>query len=127
LETAALDTPNRVAVFITDAPAKRAPTICLRWNSGVSHFVELSYESLLNAIYNALTLALHSVNKQNIYNYKFFQCSQHKQFHSYIVARSVSFILSISCMCYWCLQRFCIKKQDGIEYFPKSQFPTQIL
>jgi hypothetical protein len=28
LETVALDTPNNVAVFVTDAPAKRAPTIC---------------------------------------------------------------------------------------------------
>jgi hypothetical protein len=28
LETVALDTPNNTAVFVTDAPAKRAPTIC---------------------------------------------------------------------------------------------------
>jgi hypothetical protein len=28
LQTVALDTPNDVAVFVTDAPAKRAPTIC---------------------------------------------------------------------------------------------------
>jgi hypothetical protein len=28
LETAALDTPNNVAVFATDAPAKCTPTIC---------------------------------------------------------------------------------------------------
>jgi len=28
LETAALDTPNKVAVLVTDAPAKRTPTIC---------------------------------------------------------------------------------------------------
>jgi hypothetical protein len=28
LETVALDTPNNVAVFVTDAPAKFAPTIC---------------------------------------------------------------------------------------------------
>jgi hypothetical protein len=28
LETVALDTPNNVAVFVTDAPAKRTPTIC---------------------------------------------------------------------------------------------------
>jgi len=27
LETAALDTPNKVAVLVTDAPAKCAPTI----------------------------------------------------------------------------------------------------
>jgi hypothetical protein len=28
LKTVTLDTPNNVAVFVTDAPAKRAPTIC---------------------------------------------------------------------------------------------------
>jgi hypothetical protein len=28
LETVALDTPNNVAVFVTYAPAKPAPTIC---------------------------------------------------------------------------------------------------
>ena len=28
LENAALDTPIKVAVLVTDAPAKRAPTIC---------------------------------------------------------------------------------------------------
>ena len=28
LETAALDTPNKVAVLVTDAPAKCAPTMC---------------------------------------------------------------------------------------------------
>jgi len=27
LETAALDTPNKVAILVTDAPAKRAPTM----------------------------------------------------------------------------------------------------
>jgi hypothetical protein len=28
LETAALDTPNKVAILVTDAPAKSAPTTC---------------------------------------------------------------------------------------------------
>jgi hypothetical protein len=28
LETAALDTTNKVAVLVTDVPAKRAPTSC---------------------------------------------------------------------------------------------------
>jgi len=28
LETAALDTPNKVAILVTDAPAKRATRIC---------------------------------------------------------------------------------------------------
>jgi hypothetical protein len=33
LETVALDTPNNVAVFVTDASAKRAPTIFQNWTS----------------------------------------------------------------------------------------------
>ena len=33
LETAALGTPNKVAVLVTDAPAKRQPTICPLWKS----------------------------------------------------------------------------------------------
>ena len=33
LETAALYTPNEVAVLVTDAPAKRALTICPLWKS----------------------------------------------------------------------------------------------
>jgi hypothetical protein len=41
LETAALDTPNKVGVLVTDAPANRTPIIC-----------------------KALTPALHSVNRQ---------------------------------------------------------------
>ena len=47
LETAALNTPNKVGVLVTDAPAKRTPTIC-----------------------KALILALHSVNKQK-YNERY--------------------------------------------------------
>ena len=33
LETAALDTPNKVAVLVTDAPTKCTPTICPLWES----------------------------------------------------------------------------------------------
>jgi len=44
LETADLDMPNKVAVLVTDAPAKGAPTMCLSsfkiWH--VSDFVLLS-------------------------------------------------------------------------------------
>jgi len=47
LETAALDTPNKVAVLVTDAAAKCAPTIC-----------------------KALTPALHSENRQK-YNERY--------------------------------------------------------
>jgi len=31
METAAMDTPNKVAVLVIDAPAKRAPIICPFW------------------------------------------------------------------------------------------------
>jgi len=41
LETAALDRPNKVAILVTDAPAKRAPTFCPLWKSDVSHFAVL--------------------------------------------------------------------------------------
>jgi len=49
----------------------------------VSHFAVLSYKPLLNTICNALTLALHSVNKQKN-NERFselmlFQCNPNKQ------------------------------------------------
>jgi hypothetical protein len=35
-ETVALDTANNVAIFVTDAPAKRAPTACPLSKSGKS-------------------------------------------------------------------------------------------
>ena len=41
LETAALDKANKVAILVTDAPAKRAPTFCPLWKSDVSHFAVL--------------------------------------------------------------------------------------
>jgi len=36
LETVALNTPNKVAILVTDAPAKCAPTICPLWKNLVS-------------------------------------------------------------------------------------------
>ena len=36
LETAALDTPNEVAVLVTDAPTKCSPTVCPLWKSDKS-------------------------------------------------------------------------------------------
>jgi len=40
LETAALDTPNKVAVLVRDAPAKHAPTICPLWKSDKSRTLQ---------------------------------------------------------------------------------------
>ena len=40
LETAALDTPNKVAVLVTAAPAKHAPTICPLWKSDKSPILQ---------------------------------------------------------------------------------------
>ena len=37
LENVALNIPNKVAVLVTDAPAKCAPTICPLWISDKSH------------------------------------------------------------------------------------------
>jgi hypothetical protein len=75
----------------------------------VSHFAVLSYKLLLHTICNALTLVLHSINKQKsneTYKQKnnkkysklmFFQCSQHK---TILLQQCLVFsiILSISCM-----------------------------
>jgi hypothetical protein len=41
LETVALDTPNNVAIFVIDAPAKRGPTICPLSKLGKSPIVQL--------------------------------------------------------------------------------------
>ena len=58
-------------------------------NLTISHFALLSHEPSVNTICNALTLALHSVNKQKnnerFSQLMFFQCSQNKQFYSYVV------------------------------------------
>ena len=40
LETAAVDTPNKVAGLVTDAAAKRAQTICPLWKSDKSPIVQ---------------------------------------------------------------------------------------
>jgi hypothetical protein len=76
LATVALNTPNNVAVFVTDAPAKSVQ---------VSYFPILSHGVLVNKITNAKTRELQSarVCKQTVEKYsalplKFFQCSQHK-------------------------------------------------
>jgi len=58
LETAALNTPNKVAVVFTDAPAKRAPTVCPRRKSDKPPILQYFHTSC------SLILALHSVNKQ---------------------------------------------------------------
>jgi hypothetical protein len=65
LETAAPDTPNRVAFLVTDAAAQRLPTICPLWK--YDKYPILQYVRMncwLNTICNALTLALRSVIKQ---------------------------------------------------------------
>ena len=64
-ETGALGTPNTVAILVTDATAKRTPTIFPLWKIWqVSHFAVLPYKLLPDTIWNALTVALHVVNKQ---------------------------------------------------------------
>jgi hypothetical protein len=81
LETVALDTPSNMAGFLTDAPAKRAPTVCSFKIGQVSHFPVPSHGLSLNTITNALTRALQSVNKRKKSvqgcQLKFFQCSEH--------------------------------------------------
>jgi hypothetical protein len=87
LESVALDTPNNVAVVITDAPAKRAQTRCPLSKSDKCYIFRFFYAyNLLGAITNALTRTLQSVNKgkNNIQHckLKLFQCSQHKSYFS---------------------------------------------
>jgi hypothetical protein len=84
LETVALDTPNNMAVFVTDAPEKTCTNDLFSFKiRQVSHFPILSHGPSLNTITNALTRALQSVNngKKRIQccQPKFFQCSQHEQ------------------------------------------------
>jgi hypothetical protein len=54
-----------VTVSVTDAATKRAPKLYPLWKSdNFSHCAVLSYELSINTICNALTLALHDVNKR---------------------------------------------------------------
>jgi hypothetical protein len=75
-----------VVAFVTDIPAKRAPTICPLSKSDMSPiFWFFSHGLSHNTITNALTRELQSVNKwKNIQccQVKFFQCSQHKFYSS---------------------------------------------
>jgi hypothetical protein len=76
-EIVALDTPNNVAVFVTDASTKRAST---------SPIPILSHGLSLDTIANSLTRALQSIKKLKRNNQccqlKLFQCSQHKFYSS---------------------------------------------
>jgi hypothetical protein len=60
LETVALDTPNNVAVCVTDAPVKRAPSICPLQIGKIFHF----FDSFTQAVTNKLAGALQSLNKR---------------------------------------------------------------
>ena len=63
LGTAALDTADEVAFWLRMLLETRTYSLFSLKIWQVSHFVVLSYELLLTTC-NALTLALHSVNKQ---------------------------------------------------------------
>ena len=43
LEITALDTPDKVAVLVTDTPAKCAPTVCPLWKSDKSLILQYSH------------------------------------------------------------------------------------
>jgi hypothetical protein len=84
-ETVALDTPNNVAVFVTDAPEKRTPTIYSLSKSDTSPIFRFFYTDRHTAVTNALTRALQNVNKRNniqCCQLKFFKCSQYKFYSS---------------------------------------------
>jgi hypothetical protein len=100
LETVALDTPNNVAVFITDAPAKHAATIYPLSKLNRSPIFWFFHMWLsLNTITNALMQALQSVNKwKNIQccNGSSFNVTNTNTFYSSI--STVSIILFAPCM-----------------------------
>ena len=90
LRTATLDTANEVAVWLQMLQLKtRTNSLSSLEIWWVSHCAVLSHKLSLNTTCNALTLALHSVNTQNndegYSQLMFFQCSQHKHFHTYTV------------------------------------------
>jgi hypothetical protein len=65
LETVALDTPNNVTDFVTDAPAKRAPTICPLSELGktpIFWFFTRTVTQHNHTIPKALTRALQHLN-----------------------------------------------------------------
>jgi hypothetical protein len=81
LETVALDTPNNVAVHVTDAPTRRVSTICSLSKSDMSPTFRFFHMDCHSHTHYVLTWALQSVNKRkNIQccQLKFFQCSQQK-------------------------------------------------
>jgi hypothetical protein len=82
LGNAVLYVPNKVAVLVTDATAECATPVRVLYEHLKTYFAALSYELLLNTICNALTLALHSINKEKnnegCSQLMLFQCSQHK-------------------------------------------------
>jgi hypothetical protein len=64
LETVSLDTPDNAAVYDTDAPAKRAPTICPLSESGEFPIFLFLHTDCHTSVTNELTRALQSVNKR---------------------------------------------------------------
>jgi hypothetical protein len=84
LETVALETPNNVAVFVTDPP-KRAPTMCPLSKSDQYPIFLIFHTDYYNTITNALIRALQSVHKRKNFQccqLNFFQRSQHKLYSS---------------------------------------------
>jgi hypothetical protein len=70
--------PNIMAVSVTSAPAKRAPTVYPLWKSDKPAFVQCFLTNcLLNTIRSALKLALYDANKQKNKE----RCSQLLVFH----------------------------------------------
>ena len=70
LETAALDTPNQVAISLQICHLNAHQQSVLFETLTVFHFAVLSYKLLLNEIGNVLILALHSTNIQK-YNERY--------------------------------------------------------
>jgi len=89
LGTAALVTPSKVAFFLLQTLQLNAhlQSVVFEYLTSL-RFCSAFIPAVTNTIWIALTLAHHSAKKQNNDRYSwlmFFQCSQHKQFHFYII------------------------------------------
>jgi hypothetical protein len=83
LETVAVNTPNNMAVIVTNAPAKRAPVICYLSNSGKCPIIRVFHTDChrtqsLKCTDTGTTACKQTEEDIEYCKQKFFQCSQHK-------------------------------------------------
>jgi hypothetical protein len=101
LETVVLYAPDYMAIFITDAPAKRSRTICSLLKLEVSHFLIFhgDYHSTKKLCYNRSTTECKQMEEEHSVLPTEVLPMQPKQRNSLPQFLTVSIILSTSC-CY---------------------------